>query len=97
MSKISLSGYLIYAGCFAATLSSAIASLVGAPRVLQVCKKTLSSFSSKLHTKYDFYKRPLLRTSCILSLGFLKLVMVQTMTLFEDTFWSSSLLLDVFL
>ena len=56
MSKISLSGYLVYAGwcalikkpcflkkiilkvffSFAATLSSAIASLVGAPRVLQV-------------------------------------------------------------
>ena len=31
-----LLGYLIYFGCFAATLSSAIASLVGAPRVLQV-------------------------------------------------------------
>ena len=32
-------GPLIYAGCFAATLSSAIASLVGAPRVFQaVCK-----------------------------------------------------------
>ena len=31
-----LPGYLIYFGCFAATLSSAIASLVGAPRVLQV-------------------------------------------------------------
>ena len=31
-----LTGYLIYFGCFAATLSSAIASLVGAPRVLQV-------------------------------------------------------------
>ena len=29
-------GPLIYGGCFAATLSSAIASLVGAPRVLQV-------------------------------------------------------------
>lgn len=35
MSKISVTGYLVYAGCFAATLSSAIASLVGAPRVLQ--------------------------------------------------------------
>lgn len=35
MSKISFTGYLVYAGCFAATLSSAIASLVGAPRVLQ--------------------------------------------------------------
>lgn len=35
MSKISLTGILVYVGCFAATLSSAIASLVGAPRVLQ--------------------------------------------------------------
>ena len=33
------SGYLIFAGCFAATLSSAIASLVGAPRVLQALAK----------------------------------------------------------
>ena len=38
-----LSGYLIYFGCFAATLSSAIASLVGAPRVLQVSKSSLHS------------------------------------------------------
>ncbi len=39
LSKISYTGYLVYAGCFAATLSSAIASLVGAPRVLQVWRK----------------------------------------------------------
>jgi amino acid transporter len=39
MSRISFTGYLIYAGCFAATLSSAIASLVGAPRVLQALAK----------------------------------------------------------
>lgn len=32
-------GPLIYAGCFAATLSSAIASLVGAPRILQALAK----------------------------------------------------------
>lgn len=36
MELISMWGPLIYGGCFAATLSSAIASLVGAPRVLQV-------------------------------------------------------------
>ncbi len=35
MQLMSLWGPLIYAGCFAATLSSAIASLVGAPRVFQ--------------------------------------------------------------
>ncbi len=39
LSKISYTGYLVYAGCFAATLSSAIASLVGAPRVLQALAK----------------------------------------------------------
>merc|ERR1719251_314890 len=39
MAKISYTGYLIFAGCFAATLSSAIASLVGAPRVLQALGK----------------------------------------------------------
>lgn len=38
MELTSLWGPLIYGGCFAATLSSAIASLVGAPRVLQVSK-----------------------------------------------------------
>jgi len=35
MSVISYTGFLIYGGCFAATISSAIASMVGAPRVLQ--------------------------------------------------------------
>lgn len=33
---VSLFGPLIYAGCFAATLSSALASLVSAPKVFQV-------------------------------------------------------------
>ncbi|XP_021952830.1 solute carrier family 12 member 3 [Folsomia candida] len=42
MELISSFGGLIYAGCFAATLSSAIASLVGAPRVFQaLCKDKL--------------------------------------------------------
>lgn len=41
MELASLWGPLIYGGCFAATLSSAIASLVGAPRVLQVFKKKI--------------------------------------------------------
>lgn len=44
MELVSLWGPLIYGGCFAATLSSAIASLVGAPRVLQV----------KLEKKYGY-------------------------------------------
>ena len=36
MTYVSFTGYLRYAGGFSASLSSAIASLVGAPRVLQV-------------------------------------------------------------
>ena len=39
MELVSAWGPLIYIGCFAATLSSAIASLVGAPRVLQALAK----------------------------------------------------------
>ncbi|CAG7733915.1 unnamed protein product, partial [Allacma fusca] len=35
MELVSASGGLIYAGCFAATLSSALASLVSAPKVFQ--------------------------------------------------------------
>merc|ERR1719323_3035348 len=35
MTYVSFTGYLRYAGGFSASLSSAIASLVGAPRVLQ--------------------------------------------------------------
>jgi len=47
-------GPLIYAGCFAATLSSAIASLVGAPRVFQaVCK-------DKIYPGFYFFHQPLL-------------------------------------
>ena len=50
MAKISYTGYLIFAGCFAATLSSAIASLVGAPRVLQALAK------DKLYPLIGFFK-----------------------------------------
>ena len=39
MEIMSLWGPLIYAGCFAATLSSAIASIVGAPRIFQAVAK----------------------------------------------------------
>jgi len=49
MAVISCTGYLIYGGCFAATISSAIASLVGAPRVLQALAK------DKLYPKIGFF------------------------------------------
>jgi len=49
MAVISVTGYLIYGGCFAATISSAIASLVGAPRVLQALAK------DKLYPKIEFF------------------------------------------
>jgi solute carrier family 12 sodium/potassium/chloride transporter 2 len=42
MELVSAFGPLIYAGCFAATLSSALASLVSAPKVFQaLCKDRL--------------------------------------------------------
>lgn len=46
---VSLFGPVIYAGCFAATLSSALASLVSAPKVFQVrCNSTLLSSAFKI-------------------------------------------------
>jgi len=49
MAVISITGYLIFGGCFAATISSAIASLVGAPRVLQALAK------DKLYPKIEVF------------------------------------------
>ena len=49
MSIISYTGFLIYVGCFAATISSAIASMVGAPRVLQALAK------DKLYPKIEIF------------------------------------------
>lgn len=43
---VSVFGPLIYAGCFAATLSSALASLVSAPKVFQVFINTWSTYLS---------------------------------------------------
>ena len=40
MTYITFTGWLSYAGCYAASLSSAIASLIGAPRILQVVNNT---------------------------------------------------------
>jgi len=47
-------GPLIYGGCFAATLSSAIASLVGAPRVLQVWHVRNTNLESARNELCDF-------------------------------------------
>lgn len=48
---VSVFGPLIYAGCFAATLSSALASLVSAPKVFQaLCK-------DKLYPKIEWFAR----------------------------------------
>uniref|UniRef100_T1H1D1 Amino acid permease/ SLC12A domain-containing protein n=1 Tax=Megaselia scalaris TaxID=36166 RepID=T1H1D1_MEGSC len=46
-------GPLIYAGCFAATLSSALASLVSAPKVFQALSKKTS-----IHDPATLYKGP---------------------------------------
>ena len=45
MTYITFTGWLSYAGCYAASLSSAIASLIGAPRILQVLKRHSFSIS----------------------------------------------------
>ena len=54
MTYITFTGWLSYAGCYAASLSSAIASLIGAPRILQVLNKQwfLYHFWSTRDRKY---------------------------------------------
>ena len=52
MTYITFTGWFSYAGCWAASLSSGIASIVGAPRILQVTHFNLTS--SILH-QTDFY------------------------------------------
>jgi len=49
MTYMSATGYLVYLGCYGATLSSAIASLEGAPRVLQAVAR------DKIFPKLDFF------------------------------------------
>ena len=51
MTLISSTGYLVYVGCYGATLSSAIASLVGAPRVLQAVGR------DKIYPKIEFFAK----------------------------------------
>ena len=51
MTLLSGTGYLVYCGCYGATLSSAIASLVGAPRVLQAVGK------DKIYPKVEFFAK----------------------------------------
>eukprot|EP00091_Calanus_sinicus_P015453 TRINITY_DN33712_c0_g1_i1.p1 TRINITY_DN33712_c0_g1~~TRINITY_DN33712_c0_g1_i1.p1 ORF type:complete len:173 (+),score=14.48 TRINITY_DN33712_c0_g1_i1:205-723(+) len=67
MTIISVTGYLIYGGCFAATLSSAIASLVGAPRVLQALAKDKLYPGIELFAKgYGANNDPVRVTFCVL-------------------------------
>jgi len=59
MSPTEYGGIIIYLGCFAATISSAIASLVGAPRVLQALSKDkLYPYISKFADTWGRNKDP---------------------------------------
>ena len=60
MKEISCLSILIYAGIYAATISSALASLVGAPRILQaVARDNLFPFLSYFSTGYGSSDEPL--------------------------------------
>ena len=59
MELVSGFGPLIYAGCFAATLSSALASLVSAPKVFQaLCKDGLYPYISWFAKGYGKNNEP---------------------------------------
>ncbi|KZS02252.1 Bumetanide-sensitive sodium--chloride cotransporter, partial [Daphnia magna] len=56
---VSAFGPLIYAGCFAATLSSALASLVSAPKVFQaLCKDKLYPYLGPFGRGYGKNNEP---------------------------------------
>ena len=55
MTYTSFTGYLRYAGGFSASLSSAIASLVGAPRVLQVTKILCFFSRNTKFLEYEYF------------------------------------------
>lgn len=59
MELVSAFGPLIYAGCFAATLSSALASLVSAPKIFQaLCKDRLYPYITWFGKGYGKNKEP---------------------------------------
>ncbi|XP_071545587.1 bumetanide-sensitive sodium-(potassium)-chloride cotransporter-like isoform X3 [Panulirus ornatus] len=61
MELVSVFGPLIYAGCFAATLSSALASIVSAPKVFQaLCKDKLYPYIEIFGKSYGKKEEPLL-------------------------------------
>uniref|UniRef100_T1HM58 Uncharacterized protein n=1 Tax=Rhodnius prolixus TaxID=13249 RepID=T1HM58_RHOPR len=71
MELVSLWGPLIYGGCFAATLSSAIASLVGAPRVLQaLAKDKLYPFIGFFSKGYGANNDPIRGYVCVFVIAF---------------------------
>ncbi|KAK9508116.1 hypothetical protein O3M35_007849 [Rhynocoris fuscipes] len=71
MELVSLWGPLIYGGCFAATLSSAIASLVGAPRVLQaLAKDKLYPFIGFFSKGYGANNDPIRGYICVFVIAF---------------------------
>lgn len=70
---VSVFGPLIYAGCFAATLSSALASLVSAPKVFQVRRELLFFLHIFLHLHHFF--RHCAKINCIQKLNGLHVVM----------------------
>lgn len=59
MELVSAFGPLVYAGCFAATLSSALASLVSAPKVFQaLCNDNLYPYISWFGRGYGKNNEP---------------------------------------
>ena len=75
MEVISAWGPLIYAGCFAATISSAIASLVGAPRVLQaLAKDKLYPYIESFSNGYGANNDPVKGYILVFAIAFLCIV-----------------------
>ena len=81
MTYITFTGWLSYAGCWAASLSSGIASIVGAPRILQVSPPPSLSLSHFHLSSFRLWER----TTSTPYLVSLRRVTTPTMTPSEDT------------
>jgi len=93
MAKISLVSYIITAGIFAATLSSALASLVSAPKIFQaVCKDKIFPVFNYFAkgTKKDDEPRRAFVLAFLISLGFILIGELDTIAPIISNFFLAS-------
>uniref|UniRef100_A0A646QDL3 Solute carrier family 12 member 3 n=1 Tax=Hemiscolopendra marginata TaxID=943146 RepID=A0A646QDL3_9MYRI len=93
MELVSVFGPIIYAGCFAATLSSALASLISAPKVFQaLCKDRLYPYLHVFAKGYGKNNEPLRGYALTfgISLGFILIAQLNAIAPIISNFFLAS-------